>query len=322
MRVTLLSAIPILIVFVAIFVFLFKKSEVTSSEKTLKVLTYSAFLNTWGPGPEIAQKFLSATGVHVEFINGGEAGLLLKKLSLFDADVVLGLDQFAIAHRDSNIEFKTAFVPIDWSPMTFIYRKSEVSPPKNLDDLLDSRFEKKIAISDPRTSTPGLQFLLWVLKVKGREQGFAFLKKLKKNIVFVGSNWSASYGHFKKHQSQLVFSYVTSPVYHWTEEKNLDYQAAILKESLVSQIEYAVVPKGSKNFVQSEKFIQFLRTDEIQKLIMQKNFMLPIRSEVTKDTPFERLQVSYISEEQMKPESSFSEAELQSILTEWQAIGF
>ncbi len=319
----LLSVIPIVIIFVCIFLALRKRPEFTRPEsKTLKVLTYSAFLNNWGPGPFISKRFQETSGIQVEFIDGGDAVLLLKKLSLFPADIVLGLDQFGVSQRDPNLKWKSRFQAIDWSPMTFVYRKSEVNPPKDLDDLLDRRFENKISIADPRTSTPGLQFLLWVLKEKGRERGFKYLKKLKKNIAFVGPSWSSSYGHFKKRQSQLVFSYLTSPIYHWTEEGNFDFQAAQLKEVLPNQIEYAVIPAGTENPETAKKFMAFLLTDEIQKVIMKKNFMLPMKKESTAGTPFERVPVSFIQESEMKNDPPYSQADLDKIFEEWLAVGF
>lgn len=322
MRIITYSVLPILIIFIGLFFVLRKRPELSKgTAKTLKVLTYSAFLNSWGPGPILAKKFHEQTGGQIEFIDAGDAGLLLKKLALFRADVILGLDQFSLAPRDPKLKWKSPFQAIDWSPMTFIYRKSEIQPPKSLDDLLDPRFEDKISISDPRTSTPGLQFLLWILKEKGKEGGFKYLKKLKKNIAFVGPSWSAAYGHFNKNQSQLVFSYLTSPVYHWTEEKSFDFQAAVMTEKLPVQVEYAAIPDGTLNLEQAKNFIRFLLTDEIQKLIMTKNFMLPIKQEVTRETPFGRLSVSYLKESEMQMAAELSEKELIDILSEWQAIG-
>ena len=321
-RIIILSALPILIIFTVLFFALKKRPEVSrAATKNLKVLTYAAFLNAWGPGPIIAKKFQEQSGIQIEFIDAGDAGLLLKKLALFKADVVLGLDQFGIAQRDPNIKWQSRFQAIDWSPMTFIYRKGEIDPPKNLDDLLDARFENKISLSDPRTSTPGLQFLLWILREKGRDQGFKFLKKLKKNIAFVGPSWSSSYGHFKKKQSQLVFSYFTSPVYHWTEENNFSYQAAVLKEKMPIQVEFAVISAGAENLENAKGFMSFLMEEETQKVIMKKNFMLPIKKESARQSPFERLSLSYVIESEMQGEKNPTEAELSQLFAEWQAIG-
>ncbi len=274
---------------------LISRLQTHSPAANLKVLTYSAFLNSWGPGPLLAEKFFQQTGARVEFIDAGDAGLINKKLKIFNADVVLGLDQFGILqtglewtdlHLEPGQYSSTFFRAIDWAPMTFIYRKSETQePPKNLDDLLSSRFKGQISIPDPRTSTPGLQFLFWIVKTKG----FEYLKKLNANIGFVGSSWSASYGAFKKKQSMLTFSYLTSPVYHWVEEKNFDYQAVVFEEPLPLQVEYVAIPVHSENIELAKKFVEFLLTAEAQEILMQKNFMLPLRSETVANSEFSRL---------------------------------
>jgi thiamine transport system substrate-binding protein len=274
---------------------LISRLQLHSPEANLKVLTYSAFLNSWGPGPQLAQEFLKESGVQLEFIDAGDAGLINQKLKIFKADVVLGLDQFGILQSGSEwLELRNQpslystkyFRAFDWAPMTFIYRKSEtLEPPKNLDDLLSSRFAGKISIPDPRTSTPGLQFLFWLVKTKG----FEYLQKLNANIGFVGSSWSASYGAFKKRQSALSFSYLTSPVYHWSEEKDFDYQAVIFEEALPLQVEYAAIPLNSEHIELAKKFIEFLLRTEAQKILMQKNFMLPIQPETIGNSEFSRL---------------------------------
>ncbi|HVK61428.1 MAG TPA: hypothetical protein VM432_07755, partial [Bdellovibrionales bacterium] len=59
---------------------------------TLRVISYSSFVNSWGPGPEIVKRFTEETGIAVDLQDGGDAGLLLEKMKLFPADVVVGLD--------------------------------------------------------------------------------------------------------------------------------------------------------------------------------------------------------------------------------------
>ena len=306
MRRIWVSITPILILF---FILLHQLcGQVDTSQGNLRVLSYSVFLNSWGPGPIIAQKFYEKYGLRIEFIDAGEAGLLTQKLKIFKADVVLGLDQIGILqagttqkwlslskapekppekspekfHAKYSTEF---FQAIDWAPMTFVFRKSEMQAPRNLDELLEQKFAKKISIADPRTSTAGLQFLFWLIKIKG----FDFLRKIKNSIGFVGSSWSAAYGHFQKKHSAVTFSYLTSPVYHWNEEKNFDYQAVVLEEPVPIQVEFVAIPEGAAHPELAKKFVDFLLQDEIQKILMQKNFMLPMNPALTAGSPFAEL---------------------------------
>ena len=273
----------------------------TAAAGSLKVMTYSSFMNAWGPGPEIAKRYREKTGVQIEFQDAGDAGLILEKLKLFPVDVVIGLDQFSLdlARKKAewrSIERKTdergfpwnepEFVAYDWAPITFVYRKGEIEPPKNLRDLLDPRFAGTIALEDPRTSGPGLQFLMWVLGEMGEEKGFEFLAQLKPNIHSVSPSWSTAYGAFKDKRAKLVLSYMTSPIYHLIEEKSDIYAAAVLEDGHQPQIEFAGVPVSCRNCTEADKFVRFVLEPETQKQIMTKNYMLPVESATTAGTPF------------------------------------
>jgi thiamine transport system substrate-binding protein len=250
-----------------------------TQSSSLRVLTYASLMQSWGPGPEIAARFEKETGVPVEFIDAGDAGLLLRKLELFPADVVLGMDQFMVAQvspknwktLDATGALNDRFVPYDHAPMTFIYRTGEIEPPHSLDDLLAPRFKNAIALEDPRTSSPGFLFLIWVLDEKGEDEGFRFLEKLKPNIQSISPSWSTAYGIFTKKRAKLAFSYQTSAVYHWTKENDHTYQAADFKAGHLQQTEYAGVTASCKKCEEAQKFVLFLLSSNNQTLLMENN---------------------------------------------------
>ncbi len=286
------------------------------SHDALRVMTYSSFMSAWGPGPEIAKRFREETGITVEFQDAGDAGLILEKLKLFPVDAVVGLDRFALTQARERIQWRdisplkdpagsmaesasrasrdeafkeASFVAIDWAPLAFVYRKGEISEPAQMRDLLDRRFKGTIALEDPRTSTPGLQFLLWVLEVYGEDEGFKFLASLKPNLQSVSPSWSTAYGAFTKKQAKLVLSYMTSPIYHLIEEKDSSFRSAVFSDGHPIQVEYAGIPSGCARCSDAEAFVHFLLKTETQTLIMKKNFMLPVVSAAAAGTPFAAL---------------------------------
>ncbi|MCM2281526.1 MAG: thiamine ABC transporter substrate-binding protein [Bdellovibrionaceae bacterium] len=273
---------------------------VVTSDEPLRVLAYSSFLHSWGPGPEIAKRFEQRTGRRVELRDADDAGLILKKLDIFPSDVVIGLDQLLLAEARNARAWKTIpaegvrfydapFLPFDWGPLAFVYREGEVSPPQSLDDLLAERFRGELALQDPRLSSPGLQFLYWVLDQKGQEAGFEFLRRLRSQVHTLGPSWSTTYGVFQAGQARLAFSYLTSPIYHWTQENDRRYQAAVFADGHPVQVEYVGVPESCRMCDEAVRFARFLLEPEIQALLMSKNFMLPIRDEVRAGTEFARL---------------------------------
>lgn len=287
---------------------LFFASEKNDQQPVLRVMTYSSFIQKWGAGPEIADHFFKETGIKIRWINAGNAGLLLERLKFKKdsdrPDVVVGLDQFSIFAAKKSFEWLNlkdvagqeralpvkgahlGFLAYDWGPLTFIYRENRVQPPKNLMDLTSKRFKKRLILQDPRMSSPGLQFLLWVVKELGEDQAFQFLQDLKPSIQIMSPSWSSSYSLFKMEKRSLVFSYFTSPFYHQLEEQDTTYRAVKVQGKHPLQIEYAGVLRDCNFCTEAQKFVLFLRRPEIQKILMEKNYMYPVAKSALNGSSF------------------------------------
>lgn len=280
-------------------------------EKKLRLLTYATFVGSNGPGAEIIKRFEQENNVKVEVVSSPDAGLLLERLKFGKAslpfDVVLGLDQLLIEDARSKFEWKSIqtdeshmvaeaaeatddhFVAVDWSPLTFIYRKKDGKPvPHKIDDLLDPAYVKAFALQDPRGSTPGLQFYQWVKAVK-KGEAQAWLAKFEPNVNSVSPSWSFAYGLFKKEQTRFVFTYLTSLAFHWGDEKDRSYQVVEFSEGHPTQIELAAIPMNCRECELAEKFVKSLHSEWAQKLIMTKNYMFPVIKGIEKGTIFEEL---------------------------------
>jgi thiamine transport system substrate-binding protein len=284
-------------------------SQNNDAGSTLKVFAYSTFVNDWGPGPELKKMFEAECSCQVEFIEAADSGILLQRMKLegekLKVDVVLGFDQLDLktaqdvvswraletgiedlAPEVGSIEHLKPFLPFDWGVLAFVVRKNEVpNAEMSLDDLLKPEWKGQIAIEDPRTSSPGLQFLYWIRKVKGPEGMNAYLQALLPQTHSVSSSWSLAYGLFQQKQVRTVLSYLTSPIYHLVEEKNANYQALRFKEGHPVQFELVGVPQTCRNCELAEKFVQFLVSAPAQKKIMEKNYMFPVRAGVA-EGPF------------------------------------
>lgn len=284
------------------------------TERKLRILSYSTFVSSSGPAPELVREFEKRCQCKVEFVTAGDAGLLLERLKLTQErsgfDLVIGLDQFwaskaleewkwqsPLVLDESKVRFVSeiknpelsSFVPFDYSPMTFIYRKDEVSkPPQSLSDLLEPRFKSALSLQDPRSSSPGLQFLAWVQQIKGEETE-EFLKHLRPSVHSVSPSWALSYGLFKKKQSKFVFSYLTSLAYHLGVENDDSYSAASFSDGHPIQVEYAGVPGGCRNCELAQEFLEFMLEEDSQETIAAKNFMLPVVEGVSVPKAFSEL---------------------------------
>lgn len=284
-------------------------------DKKIHVYASSSFIAKWGPGPELKELFEKQNIFKVEFIEISDMAMAIQKINFEGdasvADVVLGIDQFDVTRvankikwrdieKNSDIKFienlgpaatEKTFVPYDWAPMSFVARKSIKHNVSSLKDLLAPELKSKIALQDPRTSSPGLQFLAWVFENKSGDEAIKYLKAMTKQAHSFSPSWSASYGLFKNNQSDLVFSYVTSPVYHLVEEKDDNFLSIETSEPLPVQVEFAGIPASCKNCEAAEMFINFMLSREAQKVIMQKNYMLPVIDHVKEATAFDAIKV-------------------------------
>lgn len=287
------------------------ESRLNASEKTVvRVFGYSAFTGAFGPGPKLRELFEKSCDCRLEYIQGSDSGVLLQRLKIegesLGADLVIGFDQFDLqkalaAQRWQKVSFSGLdvepeikgltkndyFVPYDWGALAMMGRKRDLTtPPTRLDDLLNPIWARQMAFEDPRTSSPGFQFLWWVLKEKGEEEGFRYLSQLMKQAHSFSSSWSTAIGLLNRQQVKMVFSYVTSPLYYEIEEKNSDMIALEFKESLPLQVEFLGIPENCRQCELAEKFVNMMLSPEGQKIIMEKNYMLPVLRGVKEGTPF------------------------------------
>lgn len=310
------------------------------SKPTLRVFASSSFIAQWGPGPIIKSEFEKQCNCVVEFYDNADSVITIQRLksgSVADSvDVVLGLDQYDLEMATQGVEWRrlaidplnfisevrpmlniSPLIPYNWSYLTFLVRKSEVSTiPQKLDDFLSETWRASLALHDPRTSSPGLQFLMWLIHLKGEEEAFNFLKRLSPNVHSYSPSWSSAYGLFQKGQAKSVFSYATSQIYHEVEDKSQDYDAIRLEDGHPIQFEFVGVPASCGRCDIAENFVRFLLGASAQKIVMEKNYMMPVTIGVAKGTAFSKLPEYKLVSSAVLP----TQQDRERILKKWSAL--
>ncbi len=266
------------------------------AKDTLTIYTYDSFVADYGPGAKIKATFEKTCDCEVKWVALGDGVAVLNRLKLegkdTKADVVLGLDTNITAEAKDlgifgkhGVDVTRAKVPGGWSDDTFlpfdyghfavVYNSETLkNPPKSLDELVHGDPSQKIVLEDPRASTPGLGFLLWMKQVYGDKAADAW-KALKPRILTTAPGWSEAYDLFTKGEAPMVFSYVTSPAYHIVEEKTDKYKAAEFSEGHYLQIEVAGLIEASHEKALAQKFMDFILTPGFQDEIPTTNWMMP-----------------------------------------------
>lgn len=266
-------------------------------KKVLTVYTYESFVSEWGPGPKVKASFEETCNCTVNFVGVADGVALLNRLKLegagSSADVLLGLDTNLVTEARQTGLFEVSgidtseakvpggfkddvFVPYDYGHFAVVYDTQTLkNPPKSLKELVEGDPSQKIAIQDPRTSTPGLGLLLWVKSVYGDKAPEAWAK-LKNRVLTVTPGWSESYGLFTKGEVPMVLSYTTSPAYHMVSEKTERYQAASFEEGHYIQIEVAGILKNAPEKALAKQFLAFMLKPGFQDTIPENNWMMPV----------------------------------------------
>lgn len=262
----------------------------------LTIYTYDSFTAEWGPGPIVEKAFEAECGCEVDFVSVADGVALLNRLRLegdkSPADIVLGLDNNLTWEAGQTGLFAPHGVALDkvaipggWSDATFlpydygyfavVYDADKVAnPPASLKDLVEGDPSDKIAIQDPRTSTPGLGLLLWVKAVYGEKAADAWAG-LKRRVLTVTPGWSEAYGLLTSGEAPMVLSYSTSPAYHLIAEKVDRYKAAAFSEGHYLQVEVAgMTKKGAQNPLAAQ-FIAFMVSPAFQDAVPETQWMFP-----------------------------------------------
>ncbi|MGL4439759.1 MAG: thiamine ABC transporter substrate-binding protein, partial [Bosea sp. (in: a-proteobacteria)] len=209
------------------------------------------------------------------------------------ADIALGLDinilaeahatGLVAAHGQSTSGLNIAwsdqtFLPFDHGHMAFIYNADKLAnPPKSLKELVENPNGPRVVLQDPRTSQPGLSMLLWMRQVYGDKADEAWAK-LRPRIVTFTKGWSESYGLFLKGEADMVLSYTTSPAYHISAEKKLNFKAASFSEGHYAYVETGALLAGSKQPELGRQFLAFMLSDTFQSAIPEGNWMYPVKT--------------------------------------------
>ena len=279
----------------------------------LTVYTYDSFVSEWGPGPIVEKIFEDKYEIDLQFIAVDSAATLLNKIILegenTKADLVLGLDmnlfnaaeksELFVSHNMKNINNKLTlplnwesdiFVPYNYGYFAFVYNnKTLKNPPLSMEDLIN-KTDARIVIQDPRTSTPGLGLLTWMKALYGDSAQNKW-SQLNKKIISVTKGWTdAYYNFFMAGEADIVLSYSTSPAAHIMFEENYEISASTFKEGNYISVEFAGILNSSKNKQMANKFLDFMISDDFQKVIPGTNIMYPV-TDVEMPEAFNKLEI-------------------------------
>jgi thiamine transport system substrate-binding protein len=318
--------------------------------QTLTILDHGAF-----GGFEDAKKlFENRTGATVVHIEADDSGSALQRAVLEKGDptfdIIYGIDNILWARAmeegifepytpNGSARVDPAYLFFDangtWpaTPVDHGYIGINVDPVKlnrsvtSFDDL--KAFSREFVTEDPRTSTPGLGFLLATIAVYGEAGWKDYWTELFSNGVLVTSGWTEAYeqhfsagygvGYGGAGDKAIVTSYTTSPAYEAYFGRNDSELAVTLvaPETTFHQIQTMGIAKGTRNLALAHAWIDFTLSDEFQALAAPGNAVYPVVASVSTDDVYGERDPAPGSFQPAQLESATIGANLERWLGEW-----
>lgn len=226
------------------------------------------------------------------------------------ADVVLGIDNGSIVwllHNritnpykpsgldtiDEKLHFDRSyhFVPYCYGYLAFLYDTDVIqNPPENFGKLQDGSWSRHFLISDPRSSTNGLAFLLWSVSMFG-ELGYGhFWRSIKNNIFFVSPTWDQSYSMFIAQEAPFLLGHTTTVAYLIENKDTYRYSYFIPGEGAYMYTEGVGVIDGSGSLSLAKQFVDYMLSTEVQQYIPQTRWLYPVSERVELPASFKDLE--------------------------------
>ncbi|MDO8427630.1 MAG: thiamine ABC transporter substrate binding subunit [Candidatus Diapherotrites archaeon] len=331
-----------IVFFLIIFLVGCTQSVSDNSKPVLTIYAYDSFVSEYGLAPKIVPLFEQDCNCKINMLAKGDAGQMLSTLVLEKqnpkADLVIGIDNSMLSQAlradilesftPGNINLVPEYLlfdsthhltPYDFGFFAFVYDSEKLNAPlTSFEDLKNSELTKKIAIQNPRTSSPGLGLLLWTIAVYGDPGYKEFWQTFKSNILTVTSGWDESAGLFSAGEVPIYLSYATSPPYYFEFEDINHYWAAQFQEGHYIQIEGLGIVKGTSKRKLAEQFIEFALTEKFQKEIPFTQFMYPANSAVDLPEAFENY--AFMPEKILQLNSEQIAEKQEGWMVEWEKI--
>lgn len=250
----------------------------------VKVLTSNSFYS--GIGDILKLKYKEKNNCELRFsvVNGANLISNLFRKQPAQYDMLVGLDFFQISKIDEHqvglpalgnefitFEYANKFLAYDEAPLTFFLRDSGQIYFKDLNEFINYLEQKGLNVAVPlkTTSVLGALFEQW-MQSSDVDQS---LKRNSKQIKFVKS-WSEAFGLFERKIVSGFLSFETSEIY-FLNANNI--KKISLSEGHPNLREYLTFSSSGKiSTEQKLKLIDFMFSEEIQNLLLEKNYMWPI----------------------------------------------
>lgn len=284
------------------------------------VYTYSSFAS-YGAADVVSKAFERATGATVQFVATGDSRAMLSKLIAeraasgeAQADAFVGVEINDTANVNglfvpltesdvpnlNSVPKRLRFdptgslIPYEHGYITLVYDTRYLKPsdaPASFQDLLAPKYRKSLIVEDPRTSSPGLSFLLWTVSHFGDSGFVAFWQKLMPNILTITSSWDNAFNLLSQGEAPLMVSFSTDRAYDVIANQSDTLRVQLLDGEGYETVFGMGVVKGTKHPKLARELLNVILSPEVQAQLPETEWMIPANGSAKLPGEFKRYAV-------------------------------
>ena len=275
------------------------------NEEPLTVYTYDSFVS-FGAADVISSAFQDATGRNVRFVATADSRTMLSKLiSERDsggtpADAFVGVevndlgtarenDVFQaissdgvpnLQHVPTDIRFdpENRLIPYEHGFITLVYDSEQIDPadvPRTFEALLDERYRDSLIVEDPRTSSPGLSFLLWTIAERGEDGYIDYWQELMPNVLTITQGWSQAFQLFTDGEAPMMVSFSTDHAFDVIVNDSDQLRVLTLDDQAYRTIFGMGVVRGTDQPQLARQFLNVMLSPDVQSQLSETEWMIP-----------------------------------------------
>jgi len=293
----------------------------TATDRTLRVATYSAFVEaeSSSPGEWVKETFESEFDATLEWFvpNNGlnyfiqrrgadvtidtdvYVGLNVDDLvriddRLGDRRLLRGLDRGAMSNVDRvepalEIDPDGRAVPYDTGYISLVYDGRRIDDPGTFDALVRPEYEGTLLAENAQTSDPGRAFLLWTIDQFGPDGYLDYWRELLDNDVRILGSWNDAYDAWQEGERPVVVSYSTDRVFANRYDQNLDkHRVGFLDGQGYANPEGMAVMEATDTPALAREFLDWMLSSPVQEEVAVRNVQFPATTDADPSGEFGR----------------------------------
>ncbi len=274
-------------------------------EDPLTVYTYDSFVS-FGAADVITESFQQETGRKVRFVATADSRTMLSKLiserdsggTPADAFVGVEVNDLGTArendvfqrlstedvpnldHVPDGIRFdpENRLIPYEHGFITLVYDSSQIDPadvPRTFEELTSERYRNSLIVEDPRTSSPGLSFLLWTIAQRGEDGYIEYWKQLMPNVLTVTQGWSEAFQLFTEGEAPMMVSFSTDHAFDVIVNDSDEIRVLTLDNQAYRTIFGMGVVRGTDQPELARQFLNVVLSPDVQSQLSETEWMIP-----------------------------------------------